>query len=73
MTSMHVIFGLALPQSKILAMPMHGAGGEGKGGISGRALQITACAPQARENFCTSERGQANFGPKTGHNKRFFL
>ena len=34
--------------------------------------QITACASQARVNFCASTRGQANFCPKTGHHKRFF-
>ena len=71
MTSLHVIFGLALPQSKILAMPMHGEGG----GFLGRAPppQNTACASPARVNFCTtSTRGPANFCPKTGHHKRFF-
>ena len=63
MTSLQVIFYLALPQSKILATPMHG--GEGVGFL-GRAPQITACASQARVNFCTRSRGPANFCPKTG-------
>ena len=56
------------PQSKIRATPMPGVVG---GGL-GRAPQITACAPQARVNVCTSTRGPANFCPKTGHQKRFF-
>ena len=44
-----------------------------QGGRLGRAPpQITACAFQARVNFCTSTRGPANFCPKTGHHKRFF-
>ena len=42
------------------------------GGVLGRAPQITACASQARVNFCTSTRGPANFCPETGHHKRFF-
>ena len=50
MTSLHVIFGLALPQSKILATPMHVGGGA----FWAEPLQITACAPQARVNFCSS-------------------
>ena len=67
MTSLHVIFGLALPQSKILATPMHGGGG-----VWAVLPQITACASQVRVNFCTSTRGPANFCPKTNHHKRFF-
>ena len=43
------------------------------GGFLGRAPpQITACASQARVNFCSSISGPANFCPKTGHHKRFF-
>ena len=45
---------------------MHG------GGFLDHAPQITACASQARVNFCTSTRGPANFCPKIGHHKRFF-
>ena len=67
MTSLHVIFGLAHPQSKILATPMHGGGA-----FWAVPAQITACASQARVNFCTSTRGPADFCPKTGHHKRFF-
>ena len=51
------------PQSKILATPMHG------GGFLGRALpQITACAPQARVNFCSSTSSKLlikNWSPQT--------
>ena len=66
LTSLHVIFGLAFPQLKILATPMHG-------GVWVVPSQITACASQARVNFCTSTRGPANFCPKTGQHKRFFF
>ena len=66
MTSLHMIFGLP-PQSKILAAPMQGGGS-----ISGRAPQITVCAPRTRTNFCASLRGPTNFCPKTGRHSRFF-
>ena len=55
------------PQSKILATPIHG----GKD-FWAVPPQITACASQARVNFCISSRGPANFCPKTGHHKSFF-
>ena len=67
MKSLHVIFGLAIPQSKILTTRMHGGRG-----FLGRAPQITAGTSQARVNFCTSTRGPANFCLKTGNYKRFF-
>ena len=59
MTLLHVIFGLALPQSKILATPMH------RGGIFGRA-------PSPNHSLFLPKR-PANFCPKTGHHKRFFF
>ena len=72
MTSLHVIFGLGPPQSKILATPMHGGGEKG---AAFRAVppQVTACVPQARVNFFTSPRGPANFCPEAGHHKRFSM
>ena len=60
MTSLHVIFGLALPPIK------------NPGYAYARAPQITACASQARVNFCTSTKGLTNFCQKTGHHKCFF-
>ena len=66
MTSLHVIFGLALPPIK---NPGYAYAQEG---FLGRTPQITACASQARVNFCTSTRGPASFCPKTRHDKRFF-
>ena len=59
----HFCFGPP-PQSKILATLMQGG--------RGFPPKITACASQARVNFCTSTREPANFCPKTGHHKRFF-
>ena len=75
MTSLHVIFGLAPSQSKILATPMHRGGG---GGGEGAAFwdvppKFTACVPQARVNFSTSTRGPAYFCAKTGHHERFSM
>ena len=66
MTSLHAIFGLALPPIKNPGYAYT------RGGFLGRAPQITACASQARVNFCTSTKGPANFCPKAGHHKRFF-
>ena len=51
MTLLHVIFGLALPQSKTLDTPMHG--GEG---FLGRAPQTTACTSQARVTMKQQDR-----------------
>ena len=66
MTSLHVIFGLALH-------PIKNPGyAYARGGRLGRAPQITACAYQARVNFCAITIEPANFCPKTGHCKRFF-
>ena len=68
MTSLHDIFGLALP-------PIKNSGyAYAWGGFLGRAPppQITACVSQARVNFYTSTRGPANVCSKTGHHKRFF-
>ena len=65
MTSLHVIFGLALPPIK---SPGYACA---RGGWAVR-LQITACASQVRVNFSTSTRGPANFCPEIGHHKRFF-
>ena len=69
MTSLHVIFGLAPSQSKILATPMHG------GGSAFRDVppKFTACVPQARVNFSTITRGPAYFCAKTGHHERFSI
>ena len=69
MTSLHVIFGLALPPVKNSGYAYARAGG-----FLGRAPPqiITACASQARVNLCTNTTGSANFCPKTGHYKRFF-
>ena len=71
MTSLHVICGLALSPIKNPGYAYV------RGGGAFWAVppppQITACAFQARVNFCTSStRGPANFCPKTGHYKRFF-
>ena len=68
MVSLHFIFGLVLPSIKNPGYAY------ARGGGGGWAVppQITACATQARVNFCTSTRGPANFFPKTGHHKRFF-
>ena len=40
------------------------------GAFHGRALQITACAPQAKIKFCISTRAPANICSKTSHHKR---
>ena len=69
MTSLHAIFGLAFPSIKNPGY-VYARGGGGRGWAV--SPQITACASQARVNFCTSTRGPANFCPKTGHHKRFF-
>ena len=45
---LHCMWFLVPPQSKILATLVHGDG------ISSRVPQITAWAPQARVNFCSS-------------------
>ena len=70
MTSLHVIFGLALA-------PIKNPGYTYARGVMALWAvpppQITACASPARVNFCTSTRGPANFYPKTGHHKRFFF
>ena len=68
MTSLHVIFGLALPPIKNSGY----AYARGGGAFWAVPPQITACASQSRVNFCTSARGPANFCPKIGHQKRFF-
>ena len=65
MTSLYVIFGF----SPIIENPGYAYA---RGGISGSAPQIPACALQARVNFCTSTRGSANFCQKQRHHKRFF-
>ena len=60
MTPLHVIIGLALPSIR-------------NPGYAYARGGVTACASQARVNFCTSTRGPANFCPKTGYHKRFFF
>ena len=66
MTSLHVSFGLGPPIKNPGYAYAHGA-------FRALHLQITAYAPQARVNFCTSTRGPPNFCPKTGHHKRFSM
>ena len=66
MTSLHVIFGLP----PLIKNPGY-AYARGRGRFRPYP-PITACAPQAIVNFCTSTRGQANFCTKTGYHKRFF-
>ena len=39
----------------------------------GKGGGISSCVPQARVNFSISTKGPANFFPKTGHHKRFFM
>ena len=62
MTSLHVIFGLGPPQSKILATPMHGE------------WHFEPCPPKSLlvlpKAFVVEQL--ANFCPKTDHHKRFF-
>ena len=71
MTSLHVIFSLALDPPIKNPGYVYARGGGG-GGVWAVSPQITAFASQTRVNFCTSTRGPANFCPKTGHHKRFF-
>ena len=65
-TSLHVIFGLPLP-------PIKNPGYAYARGMAFRtvSLQITACAPQARVNFCSSTTSK--LFPKNRYHKRFFL
>ena len=66
MTSLYVIFVLAPPSIK-------NPGYAYAWGMAFRAVlpQITGWAPQAKVNFVVAQL--ANFCPKTGDHKRFFL
>ena len=65
MTSLHGIL--------VWAPPIKNPGYAYARGMAFRAEspQITACAPQARVNFCSSTTSK--LCPKTGRHKRFFL
>ena len=69
MTSLHVIFGLPLPQSKILATPMHGGGG----GFLGRAPKSLLVPFKLEQTFVVIQEDQQTFAPKQVTANAFFL
>ena len=69
MTSLQKFFGLGPPLNQKSWLYAYV---RGEGAFRAVPLQFTACAPQARVNFCTSTRRQANFCLKTDNHSRFF-
>ena len=73
MTSLHVIFGLALHPIKNSGHAYaRGGGGGGGGGLFGPCPPNHCLCLPSESNFYTSTRGPANFCPKTDHHKCFF-